>query len=348
MAQLTYFERMHKKTPTRTWINSVVQVEIENALRYGAVGITTNPSMLPKAVTMDYRIWEPVLKELLNKKPNASNEDIADGLNKGIAQRNAKLVFSIFKASKAENGYAAIQSNPLRNDELTTLTGTAREYSKIGENVLPKIPSTATGERAVEELTVEGINTIATMGFSVSQVLAMSAAYERGLRGQRKKPRGYVVIIPGIFVDYLVDVMEKEAIKVAPEVIGAAGLFLARRVYEVAREHECKADLIVGGTRKTYDVTGFVGRKLTVTHSFNTWVDLMVENPRIISSIGERPLKSAISELEEKFPDFRKAYEVDGLKTMEFRDFGPCVRFNGACQKGYSEVVAKIESMRHA
>lgn len=348
MSHLTYFEKMHRTTPTKTWVNSVVQEEIETALRYGAVGITSNPSMLPKAIKIDSRIWEPVITDLLNKNPNTCNEDIADELNKRIAQRNAKLLSSIFKTSRAEDGYAAIQSNPFTNDNLATLTKTACEYSNMAENVLPKIPSTAAGEKALEELTAEGINTIATGGFSVSQILAMSAAYERGLRGKRNKPRCYVVIIPGVFLEYLLDVVERKAIKVAPELIGAAGVFLTRRVYQAIREHKCKARLIVGGTRKTYDVTSFVGGKLTVTHSFSTWVDLMAENPTIVSRMGERPSESAISELKEKFTDFQKAYEVGGLKTTEFRDFGPCLKFNGACQKGYSEVVAKIESIRQA
>ncbi|MBI4232510.1 hypothetical protein HY605_04730 [Candidatus Peregrinibacteria bacterium] len=346
MSKEDYFQRIRKETPTFPWINTAVEYELKTAIRWGAVSNSMNPTHPPKAIKTDRHIWQPVIDDLLQREPDIPDDDAVDFINQRIAERSAKMLFPIYEEGKGKYGYATIQSNPNKNDDLVTLMKYATSYSKIAVNAISKIPSTKIGAQAIEELTAMGINTVATMGFSVAQTIAMAEAYERGLKKSRSKPKCFVVIIPGIFCDYLDDLVKNKGISIVPEILRSAGVIISRLVYKIFKERGYKADIIAGGTRKTTDFTGLVGGSLHITHSFDTWETLIKENPPVVSRIFEQTPKEIISELENKFEDFKRACKIDGLYPDEFRNFGPCVKFNNACIKGHSETIAEIKMSR--
>ena len=346
-----YFYRLQKETSTLPWINSAVQEEIETAIKWGAqAGCTTNPTHTPKAIKTDRKIWQPVIEKILRDDSTISDDEVVDLILQRMVKRTSELFLPIYEESKGKYGYVAIQSNPNTNDDLLTLIRKGICYSKIGINVVPKIPSTEVGAKAIEQLTAMGINTIATMGFSVAQAVAMAKAYECGLTYLQKscqKPRCFVVIIPGVFDDYLNELVEKIGINITPGIIRYAGNAWCRRVYKIFEEQGYHADLLVGGTRQVYHFTDFVGGKIHITHSFNTWQQLIKENPPVVSKISQETPSDIISELEDKFVDFRRAYKVDGLLPHEFRSFGPCVKFNTSCVNGYSETKEEVQAARN-
>ena len=119
----------------------------------------------------------------------------------------------------------------------------ATEYSEISENIVPKIPSSEVGAQVIEELTVRGINTIATMGFSVAQAQAMAEAHARGLRKSKDNTHCFVVYIPGIYLDYLNEQVSQKKTDIEPEILGCAGILISRRIYQLFKERKYKADL---------------------------------------------------------------------------------------------------------
>lgn len=346
-----YFHRVMEETPTIPWINSAVQGEIEATIKWGARGgCTANPTHPPKAIEIDGKQWQPVINKILKDDPSISDDDAADLLLQSMIKRTSQLFLPIYEESKGKYGHVAIQSNPNTNDDLLTLIRFAVCYSKIGVNVVPKIPSTKVGSQAIEQLTAMGINTIATMGFSVAQAIAMAEAYERGLKYLRpsaQRPRCFVVIIPGVFDDYLNELAEKIGISNTTGIIRYAGNAWCRVVYKIFQEKGYNADILVGGTRQTYHFTDFVGGKLYITHSFNTWNQLVKENPPVVSRISDETPPEVISELGDKFIDFHRAYEADGLMPDEFRSFGPCVKFNNSCVEGYSQTKIEVQTARN-
>jgi transaldolase len=350
MSSNGYFHRLLKEASTFPWINSAVQEELDTALKWGAVGNTMNPSHPPKAIRVDRELWGPIIDEILQSNPGFSDDDAVDLVTQRIAERSSKMWLPLYKESAGKYGYVAIQSDPNTNDDASVLVRHATSYCRIGPNVVPKIPSTKTGAQAVEELAAKGINTICTMGFSVAQNIAMAEAYESGLKHlERGKqlPRCFVVIIPGILDEYLSEQVELlEIFDVTTEILRLAGNAVVRHSYRVFKERGYRADLLVGGTREKHHITDVVGAKVHITHSFGTWAELQKENPPIISTISQKDPPEAISELEDKFEDFRRAYEIDGLKPDEFRSFGPCVRFNNVVRRGYAQSKAEIQARR--
>ena len=68
-----------------------------------------------------------------------------------------------------------------------------------------------------------------------------------------------------------------------------------------------------------------------------------VASPRLDVALDPR----VIAELEEKFPDFRKAYRADGLPVAEFAEFGPVRLFRNAFLKGWYLLLAEITARRN-
>ena len=58
--------------------------------------------------------------------------------------------------------------------------------------------------------------------------------------------------------------------------------------------------------------------------------------------------ESAIAELREKIPDFRRAYDDDGLAPEEFADYAPLLRFRKNFIDGCDAVLDEIAKQRRA
>jgi transaldolase len=350
MAEENYFRRLIREASTFCYINSATREEVEAAISWGAVGITMNPTHPPKALKANRDLWQPVIDKTIQDDPRLSDEDVADVVTQKMAKRSSDLFLSLFSQTEGRLGYCGIQGNPYRNDDFSDLVSQATRYSQIAPNVIPKIPSTEVGIQAVEVLTTMGIHTICTMGFSVAQNVAMAQAYERGLEGFRGKgqsPRCFVVIIPGILDEYLSgQVQLLNLFDVKPEVLRYAGAAIVRRSYRLFKERGFRANLMVAGTRQTYHFTDVVGEGIHITHNFDTWAKLREENPPIVQRIAEDVSSGILSELKDKFEDFRRAYEPAALEPGQFRSFGPCIRVNNFCRQGFTQFTNEIRARR--
>ncbi|HOG46879.1 MAG TPA: transaldolase family protein, partial [Anaerolineae bacterium] len=311
-----YFVRLLREQSTACWINSAIQREIEAARGWGAIGNTMNPTHPPKALKADFHLWGPVMEEILESNRGVTDDVAAELLTQRMAKRSSLVFLSMYEDTERQYGYVTIQSDPNTNHDPVALVRQAISYKHIGPNVVPKVPSTDPGRHALEELVAQGTNVIATAGFSVSQAIAMAEAYAAGLKrfsGSGPNPRCYVVIIPGVFDDYLHEVIKRDGINIDPNLVRYAGIAWCRRVYRIFQERGYQAEIQVGGTRENYHITDLVGGNVHITHSFSTWDRLQKESLPAISRIGEQAPEQVILELQEKLVDFRRAYAIDGL-----------------------------------
>lgn len=343
-----YFHRVARETPTEFFINTAKLTDLGLGLIAGAVGNTSNPTHSPRAIKEESEIWYPIIDEILRSDPQISDDDVADIVLQHIVRRSLRLFQPLYEVSNGKYGYVAIQGNPRTNHIFEKVVESGITYSKLGKNIAVKVVSTAAGTKALEELTARGINTIATNGFSVAQAVAMAEAYERGLQRTDKTPKCFVVHIAGIFDDYLTELTEKENISISPEYIRHAGVTVERAVYRVCQERGLRCVILGGGARQPHHFTELVGGDLAITISEHTVKDLLVKDPPVVSKVDTETPPKILGELEKKFPDFRRAYYPDGLTPEEFRDFGPCIKFQNSCLKGYAQTLAEIQTRRAA
>jgi transaldolase len=147
----------------------------------GVSGITTNPTILGDAIASG-SAYDEQLARLLSAgaTPQQAYEaavidDVRDACDR---------LLPVHVRSDAHEGFVSLEVDPrLANDTGRTVCEAIRLHDTVDRpNVLIKIPATAAGAGAVEEVVARGISVNVTLVFSRDRHAACASAYIRGLR----------------------------------------------------------------------------------------------------------------------------------------------------------------------
>jgi transaldolase/glucose-6-phosphate isomerase len=147
----------------------------------GLRGMTSNPTIFEKAIA-DSTLYSDILQSL------RSRTDLdAKGRYEILAIRDiqeaADFLRPVYGSSKRRDGYVSLEVSPyLARDTKGTLDEARRLWKTVGrENVMIKVPGTAEGIPAFQELIGEGININVTLLFSQEVYKRVAEAYIAGL-----------------------------------------------------------------------------------------------------------------------------------------------------------------------
>jgi len=200
---------------------------------------------------------------------------------------------------------------------------------------------------AIEACVEENMPICATEVFSMAQAVEICELYERAATRTGIHPPFYVTHITGIFDEYLEKVAKREGIEIDPEVLAQAGCAIARKEYRMLKERGYQTTMLGGGARGTQHFTEMVGGNMHVTINWSTAEELIEADGPVISRIDAETPQSVIDEISDKFIDFRRAYNEDGLSDEEFAGFGPVQLFRNAFLRGWYLLLAEIPTRRH-
>ncbi len=146
----------------------------------GLRGITSNPAIFEKAIAGN-AMYDAAIESGIKAKK--STLEIYESLVFQDIRDACDIFKPIYDESGGLDGYISIEVPPdIAHDTEKTIAEARRYYSAIGkENVMIKIPGTAKGIPAVEQVISEGINVNVTLLFSVSSYVETFWAYIRGL-----------------------------------------------------------------------------------------------------------------------------------------------------------------------
>ena len=320
--QDTYFDWLQRETPTRWWLDSGNPDEIELALQRHAMGVTTNPVLTFRTFRMQPEFWEAAVSEIPG---DLDFEPHAEALLRLVATYAASKVYPIFLETNGEHGYALGQLNPGRAGDAAGMLAQARRYRSWAPNIAIKLPATRAGIEVIEQIAAEGIPICATLNVSVAQAIAVAEAYERG---RAKAIEAGVPVAPCIAVqqvgridDYLRDVAMDMKLGLSERTVTSAGIAVAKRSYGIFRERGYHAVIMPAGCRGAHHLTALAGGK--VIFSMTTRVqDMVLEaDPPRVAHIDEPVDEEILRELLQ-MPEFRRAYEPDGMQPPEFITFG--------------------------
>src|SRR5580700_8067022 len=147
----------------------------------GLRGMTSNPSIFEKAIA-DSTLYSDILQSL------RSRTDLdAKGRYEILAIRDIQEATDIFRSvyqdSKRRDGYVSLKVSPyLARDTQGTLAEARRLWKTVSrENLMIKVPGTAEGIPAFQQLISEGINVNVTLLFSQEVYKKVAEAYIAGL-----------------------------------------------------------------------------------------------------------------------------------------------------------------------
>ncbi len=321
-----YLTWLSGETPSIYWHDSAIMSEVEDALRNGARGMTTNPFLVASTLKADMDYWKPMLAQLPS---GLSGDEKAQALVGMVVGHFANRLEE-YRAEGAYKGYCCAQTNPARPGDSQNMIEQAKFYARCAENVVVKVPATRSGIEAMEECAALGINVAATVSFTVPQVIAAGEAVTRGrarARANGIEPGiGIAVLMVGRLDDYLRDVMNDTRAEATEGDILWAGTAAIKRAYQIFEERGYECALMPAGCRGGYHIAELAGARMVMSIA-----------PKIASSLRpltqsdfvrkiDEPVAPAIIDRLSRMPEFRKAYEPDGMTADEFITFGSCNR----------------------
>ena len=213
----------------------------------GLRGVTSNPTIFHKSIQSG-KDYDEELTELLGA--GLSEKEIFYALAVRDISEACDLLLPVYEESKGIDGYVSIEVDPhLAHDTEGTVREALELAGRIGKpNLMVKVPATAEGLPAVEELIYRGCNINVTLLFSVKRYKEVLDAYMKGLerRLSEGEPLDTVASVASFFVsrvDTLTDRLLEEKMGDAgadPEKIrslmGKAAVANAQAAYQVFKD----------------------------------------------------------------------------------------------------------------
>jgi transaldolase len=148
----------------------------------GVRGVTSNPSIFQKAIEGGGP-YDEAASLLLAGEPEMPTVALYEALAVDDIQNAADILRPVWDASDGADGYVSLEVSPhLAHDTDGTVAEARRLWRTVNRpNLMIKVPATAEGVPAIENLIGDGINVNATLMFSLADYEAVANAYLRGL-----------------------------------------------------------------------------------------------------------------------------------------------------------------------
>ena len=310
------------------WCNdSGITSEIEEAIKCGAIGCTTNPPLSYQALTEENHLY----KDEIAKVPDTLHGDERVIEMIGIVVRNiSRILMDMYQSSNGKNGYVRSQVQPSLLSDREAMLKMGKKISSWGKNVMVKIPGTAAGVWVVEELAALGIPTTPTVCPSVSQIVAMSEANERGRKRAIEKgitpAKSTAAVVMGRLQDYLSSLNDQRRAGLETRDLEQAVIAVAKRCYKLMKERNYHQILMPAAFRCVDQVTQLVGADLIMT--IHPKIQKMVieadEREKLARRIRiDEPVdEELLARVTKALPEFDLAYRENALEYHEFETYG--------------------------
>ena len=228
--------------------NLIVSGELRRLIEEdGLRGMTSNPSIFEKAIVESPDYDDDIRAMALEGKDVT---EIYEALSQRDVQSAADEFRSVYDKTDGKDGYVSLEVNPhLAHDTTGTIEEARRLWTALDRpNILIKVPATADGLPAIQELIGEGISVNVTLLFGLPRYRQVADAYIAGIeaRAAQGKPVKHVASVASFFVsriDALVDALLEKQIalggweaEIAKQVHGEVAVASAQTAYQIYKE----------------------------------------------------------------------------------------------------------------
>ena len=335
-------------TKTDYWNDSCSVEELTYAIEHGAVGATTNPTIVLNVLKKEMHLWKERIYQIIEEKPAGSEVEITWQLIEEMGQKGASLLYPVFEREGKKKGRLSIQTNPALYRNAKAIAAQAIHFDSLAPNVQVKIPATEAGIKAIEEATYHGVNVNATVCFTVPQSIAVAEAIERGL--SRRETDGHdtslmspvCTIMVGRMDDWMKVVSKRDNIIVDPESMEWAGVACMKKAYKIFNQRGYRTRLLSAAYRNHYHWSEFIGGDVILTIPYVWQLRFNSSDVEVKNRMADDVDHKYIEDLYNHIPDFPRGYNEDGMTIQEFDSYGASVRTLRTFIDSYHELQALI------
>ena len=319
-------------TVTDFWSDTCAVGDLAYAIEHGAVGATSNPTIVLAVLKKEMSRWKDRIFQIIADNPTWSEVEIAGQVFEEIGVTGAKLLMPIFEREAGKKGLMSIQTNPANYRNSETLVKQGLHFAGLAPNIQVKVPATQAGIAAIETLTAHGVTINATVSFTVSQAIAVAEAVERGLthRKTHDEPIDHMspvcTIMVGRVDDWMQAVIARDNLTLHPASALWSGVAVAKQAYQIYRQRGYQTRLLIAAYRHHLHWSEFIGGDLILSIPYDWQKRFNTSDVPVTARIDQPVDPAIIDDLSRHVPDFRQAYEPDGLTPQQFDSYGATVR----------------------
>ncbi len=330
------------------WNDSCSVQELRYAIANGAVGATSNPTIVLGVLKKELPVWREPLQRIIEENPTWTEVEVAWRLIEEMALKAAAELRPIFERENGRKGRISMQTNPTFYRNAEAIVAQAMHFHGLAPNIQVKVPVTHAGIAAIEEVTARGANVNATVCFTLPQSIAVAETVERGLK--RREAAGLdtanltpvCTIMIGRLDDWLKVVAKKDSIVLTPGHLDWAGIAVMKKAYGIFQQRGYRARLLAAAYRHHLHWSELIGGDIVQTIPYE-WQVLFNQSDIEVKKRMQIPVEPAVvEELSRKFVDFRRAYDENGMTLAEFDRFGATVRTLRTFIGSYAELLACV------
>lgn len=320
-------------------------------------GSTTNQPLTWQVIEIDPERWEAWLERELDESPGLEVQEAMWRLYIQVALQGAEMLEPIFHASQFKRGQICCQVDPRNMTDLDAMLKQAQRIHAVRPNIMVKMPGTKEGIEGVRILTREGIPTNVTLGYTVSQLVAVGEAAEKGLAEAKALGtdlsywRSCAVMMLGRYEDAppLKAQAAEQGIELSEADLRWAGIAIFRKAHRLYRERKFPSKLMaasmrlgptIDGVQHIWHLEKLAGANAVLTVFPNilkaflsTYRDVPIK-PQI-----EEPIPGDVLERLLRIPYFADAYDEKGIMPENFVEHSALQ----ATAAGFSEAMEKVE-----
>src|ERR1700744_2018324 len=178
----------------------------------GVKGVTSNPSIFEKAIGSSDEYDGPIGQAL--KKGDRPVAELFEQLAVEDIQHAADVLRPVYDRLGGHDGFVSLEVSPyLAMDTKATIAEAERLWKEVGrKNLMVKVPGTAPGLPAIQQLISEGISINITLLFSQKVYIQVAEAYLAGLEKYIAKggDPAHIASVASFFVSRIDTAVDKQ------------------------------------------------------------------------------------------------------------------------------------------
>lgn len=227
-------------TGTKLWLDSVDPDLLDRNIAVGATGATSNPIIISDLLKTGR--FDHTMETFFDS--GMTDENVAWAMTDYLVSDAQDKFAQVNDDTDGNNGYVSFELDPLLEDRDNPLSHDAKvhRYVELGKlwgkgymNRMIKVPATAAGLDALEELAAAGITINVTLIFSERQYKIARDAIWRGAQRRRNGLKRFKSVY-SIFVSRVDVYTEKKVPDLSPAAQGMVGIVNAKRLWQQNQE----------------------------------------------------------------------------------------------------------------
>lgn len=223
-------------TGTKLWLDSIDPDLVRSNRKLGATGATSNPIIVSDLIKTGR--FDEKLVAFMDK--SMTDEQVAWAVTDDLV-KDAQSVFKpVWDETNGNNGYVSFELDPLLEDATAPAHGErVRKYIELGKkwsaghsNRMIKVPATAAGLDALEELAAHGVTLNVTLIFSERQYKIARDNVWKGAQRRKNGTSGFKSVY-SIFVSRVDVYTEKYVPELSKDAQGLVGIVNVKKLWQM-------------------------------------------------------------------------------------------------------------------